>query len=65
MNIGHLWNKILRRYYYSSLNIEWPEGEEALSSEAVEAIMSFLRLDQTQRANGKTIKNCALMKVKI
>ena len=27
-----------------ALNIDWPEGEEALSENAVEAIMAFLRL---------------------
>jgi len=45
-----------------ALNIDWPEGEEALSDNAVEAIMAFLRLEQEKRANGKTIKEYALMK---
>ena len=46
-----------------NLNIEWPEGEEQLSEAAVEAIMSFLRLDPLKRANGTSIKDAALMKV--
>ena len=32
-----------------SLNIEWPEGEEALSSNAVDCIMSLLCLDPSIR----------------
>jgi serine/threonine-protein kinase greatwall len=45
-----------------ALNIDWPEGEEALSEPAIEAIMAFLRLDPEKRANGKTIKEFELMK---
>ena len=33
-----------------NLNIEWPEGEEALSPESVECIMSLLCLDPARRA---------------
>jgi len=33
-----------------SCKIEWPENEEAVSGEAVEAITSLLNLDQEQRA---------------
>ena len=48
-----------------NLNIEWPEGEEALSDNAVEAILAFLTLDPEKRANGKTIREYGLMKVSL
>jgi len=35
-----------------SLNIEWPEGEEALSQEAVNTILSLLTVDPVTRADG-------------
>lgn len=35
-----------------SLNIEWPEGEEALSQEAVNTILSLLSFDPITRADG-------------
>jgi len=45
-----------------SLNIEWPEDDEALSEPAVQAIMAFLTVDQKQRANGESIRKFSLMK---
>ena len=38
-----------------SLNIEWPEGEEALSPAAVNCIMSLLVLDPGARADDVTL----------
>ena len=45
-----------------SLNIEWPEGEEALSPSGVEAVLAFLTLDPAHRANGTSIRDYDLMK---
>jgi len=39
-----------------NLAIEWPEGEEALSQEAVDAILGFLTMDPALRANGDSIQ---------
>ena len=36
--------------------IEWPEDEEALSTEAVEAITSLLTLDPNQRPGFEELK---------
>jgi serine/threonine-protein kinase greatwall len=47
--------------FFSSLNIEWPEGEESLTANAVEAIMAFLTLDPAKRANAATIRQHGLM----
>ena len=46
-----------------SLNVEWPEGEEALSACAVEAILAFLTLEPGLRANGQSVRKLDLMKV--
>ena len=40
-----------------SLNIEWPEGEEALSQASVDCIMSLLCLDPQRRADDEVIQN--------
>merc|ERR1712025_312772 len=40
-----------------NLNIEWPEGDEALSDEAVETILALLSPDATSRADGDYIQN--------
>jgi len=37
-------------------NIEWPEGEEALSEEAVELILALLTFDPASRADGDYIQ---------
>lgn len=39
-----------------SLNIEWPEGEEALSKEAVDTILSLLCLDPANRASSEFLQ---------
>jgi len=39
-----------------SLNIEWPEGEEALSPNAVDCILSLLCLDPSKRADDVAIQ---------
>ena len=40
-----------------NLSLEWPEGEEALSDAAVEAILSLLSLDPDRRADGDTLQH--------
>merc|ERR1719334_1893677 len=45
-----------------NLNLEWPEGDEALSSEAVSAIMSLLSLDPATRGDGDSLQAHALTK---
>jgi len=40
-----------------NLSLEWPEGEEALSDAAVEAILSLLCLDPDRRADGDTLQH--------
>ena len=40
-----------------NLNIEWPEGEEALSQEAVDTILALLTFDPVVRADGDFIQS--------
>jgi hypothetical protein len=45
-----------------SLNIEWPQGDEALTPSAVEAILAFLTLEPARRADAASIRSCPLMR---
>ena len=42
--------------------MEWPEGEEALTPSAVEAILAFLTLEPGRRADAASIRSCPLMR---
>ena len=55
-------NENLNPVWLCSLNIEWPEGEESLTSSAVAAILAFLTLEPANRANATTIRSYELMR---
>ncbi|XP_078488433.1 serine/threonine-protein kinase greatwall-like isoform X2 [Ciona intestinalis] len=41
-------------------DIEWPEGEESLSDDAVKLLKQLLKKSQTERAGSKEIRECPL-----
>lgn len=44
------------------LDIEWPDGDEALSSEAVEAVNLLLTMDPAERPTAKEVQEMAFFK---